>query len=420
MAAKRYALVGTGSRGIGMFGRPLLSDFPGRAELAALCDSNPLRLAAAAAQMGASMPLYTDFREMMRKTNPDGVIVASRDCTHAQYVVAALKAGKRVICEKPLCVSAAQCRRILSAAAGSLGRCLVTHNVRYGAADTRIREIIRSGKIGRVLFVQFDETLDRSHGADYFRRWHRQMANSGGLLVHKASHHFDIMNWWIGSKPEWVSAQGRLAFYGANGPFHHTRCAGCPHAARCDFHADLFRRDADRQLYREAEAADGYLRDGCVFDPGIDIYDQMSALIEYASGVQASYTLTAYSPYESQRTVIEGTKGRLEYSAAYNTGWIAGGHPLPGMESIVGEHLRLYVPGRGIETVPIQRQEGSHGGADPQLRADFFSRPWNAKPTAQMASLEEAVQAVLIGAAANRSIASGRPVKVQSLLGRRA
>jgi predicted dehydrogenase len=61
--------------------------------------------------------------------------------------------------------------------------------------------------------VHFEWVLDTVHGADYFRRWHREKANSGGLLVHKASHHFDLVNWWIGDVPATVYARGALRFY---------------------------------------------------------------------------------------------------------------------------------------------------------------------------------------------------------------
>ncbi len=416
MAAKRYALVGTGSRGLDMFARPLAQDFPQAARLVAMCDPNPIRLEAVGGELPEKVPAFVDFDEMMRAVDPDAVIVATRDCAHAQYVIAALRADKLVICEKPLCTTAEQCRQILAAAAESKGTCLVTHNCRYAAADVTIRSILQSGRIGDPLFVQFDETLDRCHGADYFRRWHRRRANSGGLLVHKASHHFDLLNWWIGVNPRWVSAQGRLSFYGANGPFRHTRCSGCPHADACEFHADLTRHEPYRKLYFQAESADGYFRDGCVFDPEIDIEDQMSVLVRYENGMEVSYTLLAFSPYETQRVIIEGTKGRLEYLSRINTGWVVDSTPLPGIEQITSEEMKLYLPGEGVVEIPIQRAEGGHGGADPQLRSEIFNRDGSAPPTEQMASLAEAVQAVLVGAAANMSIASNEIVDVQQLL----
>src|SRR5699024_12523876 len=66
---------------------------------------------------------------------------------------------------------------------------------RTGRGDTALREIIAAAEIGEVVSVLFEWVLDTSHGADYFRRWHRDKANSGGLFVHKSSHHFDLVNW---------------------------------------------------------------------------------------------------------------------------------------------------------------------------------------------------------------------------------
>jgi predicted dehydrogenase len=414
-----------------MFARPLVQDFPETAELVALCDPNPKRMAAITAELGDAEPVHhTDFGEMLRQADPDAIVVTTRDCHHAEYVIAALRAGKWVFSEKPLCTTARQCRDILAAAAESDGLCLVTHNARYSAAVARARELIGGGRLGHVTNMQYHETLDRCHGADYFRRWHRVKANSGGLLVHKASHHFDVLNFFAGAnpavraapagsaveRPEWVNATGSLRFYGANGPFRGPRCSRCEHADRCDFHVDLTRRDTYRKLYFEAEGEDDYFRDGCVFDESIDIEDQMYVLLRYGSGLEVSYTLTAYCPYESERIVVEGTEGRLEYVQTKSTGWAMGSQHLPGIETIASESLKLYRPDEGIEEISLERGEGGHGGADPQLRRDFFGRDWCETPNEQMASVEEAAQAVLVGAAANESIATGRPVAVQELL----
>jgi predicted dehydrogenase len=416
MAIKTYAVVGTGGRGSGMFALPLAKEFPAAARLAAVCDANPVRAAYCVSRLPRPVPVFTDFAAMMREVNPDGLAIATRDNTHAQYVIAGLKAGKRVYSEKPLCTTAGQCRAILAAAKQSRGQCFVTHNMRYAAAVEQIRDIIRDGTLGTVSFMQFDETLDRCHGADYFRRWHRQFANTGGLLIHKASHHFDILNWWAGARPAEVRAHGQLAFYGKNGSFRGQRCLGCAHARKCPFYADMFTHDVYRNMYRNAEGEDGYIRDGCVFDPAIDICDQMGVLIRYANGIDVSYTLNAFSPYESLRCAIEGSKGRLEYVVNYGTGWTVGGQRLPGVEQHQGETLRLCLPGKGIRELAIRKQKGGHGGADPRLRAEFFGQDWRRKPSEQMASLEEAVQAVLVGVAANSAIATGRTVDVQRLL----
>lgn len=418
MRPKRYLLCGTGGRALGMFGRPLLEDFPETATLAGLLDANPARLRAFAGLLGRpDLPQYDDFARAMAELNPDGVIVCTRDASHADYICRGLAAGKRVVSEKPVCTTAEQCRAILAAQADSSGVGLVTHNVRFDPAYARIREIVADGAVGEILSIDFRETLDRRHGADYFRRWHRHKANSGGLLVHKACHHFDILNWITESKPTWLSAQGATMFYGGSGPFRSERCLGCPHAERCAFYVDLWADERNVRLYREAEGHDGYVRDGCVFDADIDAEDQCSVIYRYESGVQVTFSLTAFAGVESHHMRVQGTRGELEYVVVYDTTWAASHITTPGLESHLGQRLVLSVPGEGTREMEIPEVEGAHAGADPQLRQAFFGRDWDTPPTDPMASLDAAVQAVLVGVAANASIVHGMPVEdVQGVL----
>ena len=417
MTAKRYVLVGTGARGLAMYARPLLADFPDTAALVGLCDHNGLRLEAANQMLGTDLPQFTDVREALAALDPDGVIVCTQDHTHAELIVQALGASKRVYCEKPLCTTAGQCRRIVAAAARSPGEVFVTHNLRYGPVAQKLKELVDGGKIGRLLSLEFGEFLDRSHGADFFRRWHRRKESSGGLLIHKASHHFDTMNWLVGSRPEALTATGGLLFYGRNGDIRGERCLDCAHTSECDFHVDLGADERARALYLETEAEDGYHRDGCVFDPSIDIEDQASVSYLYENGVRVNYSLLAYATYQTMSLVLEGTEGRLEYRAVVDTSFAMGHRAVPGMDEMVGENLCYYHPREGREVLELPRQEGSHGGGDQVLRADLFAQPWDAGGNDRMATLDEAVQAVLIGAAANASIAGGGiPVRVQDLL----
>lgn len=414
---KRYALVGTGFRGMTMFARPIVRDYAAQAELVGVFDTNPKRMDCALEWLRGNVPGFTrdvpkfsDFDKMLSDSKCDCVIVASRDCTHADYVVRALRAGKRVYVEKPLCTTAAQCRAILAAQKETGGVCLTTHNMRYDAACQSIRSIMMQERTGKVRHIQFDETLDRTHGADYFRRWHRNKADSGGLQIHKASHHFDAINWWIGSRPAHVSAQGSLKFYGRCNSYRGPRCSACPHAPSCPMHVDYAKIDIYKKLYFDAESADGYFRDGCVFDPSIDIEDQIHAHIRYENGVEADYSLTAYVPYESLRVAVDGTMGRLEYQSAYSARNIAA------LAEQSAESMRLLMPGYDIMDVPINRNQGDHGGADPMLLKDFLTRDWGLDPLPEMASVQQAAQAVLIGSAINKSLATGQGVDVQELL----
>jgi predicted dehydrogenase len=416
-AVTRYVLAGCGGRGTSMFGVPLAKDYPGSARLVGLFDLNCKRMAASARMIGdCDLPQYNDFDRMLAELDFDAVAIATRDCSHAFYIDKALRAGKIAISEKPLCVSAAQCRQIVKVQKETGGVVLVTHNARYGPAETKIYELLREGAIGEILTISFHELLDRRHGADYFRRWHRNKSNSGGLLIHKASHHFDQLNWWAQGVPQTLSAQGGLRFYGTAGPFHGPRCSACPHAGHCPQYVDMFKSDKAKKLYQECESEDGYVRDGCVFDPGIDIEDYASVHYNYDNGIQVNYSLHAFSPLEGQIIAFEGTQGRLEFTTFIDTRWLAANITVPGSEQILGDSLRLIRPGKGVEQIAIPVVEGGHGGADPQTRDDFFGRKPGDPKAWRMATLEDALQAVLIGCAANESIATGQPVRVQELL----
>jgi predicted dehydrogenase len=413
---KRYVLAGTGGRGIGMFGKPLTTDFSDTAELVGLFDHNSARVTAAQSMLKKTVPGFTDFPAMMAEVDPDCVIVCTKDNTHAQYINAALEAGKRVYSEKPLCTTAEQCKEISAVAAASSGECFVTHNLRYAPSTNLVKDMLVEGRIGKLLSIEFRETLDRNHGADYFRRWHGKKVNSGGLLIHKASHHFDLLNWWADSKPNVVSARGGTIFYGSAGSFRGTNCRTCPHTEACKFYIDLNDDELARQIYISAEGEDNYLRDGCVFDESIDIEDQASVLYNYDSGVRVVYSLIAYAHYEGMLIVLEGTEGRIEYEVMF-TETAIGNSVIPGLHKFSGEHLRCYRIGEGCEEIEIPVVEGAHMGCDTGLQNEFFAQPWSEPRSSRMATLDEAIQAVVIGAAANESIANGgTPIAAQSLL----
>src|SRR5204863_5874960 len=123
---------------------------------------------------------------------------------------------------------------------------------RYTPAVTKVYELLRNGVVGTPTAVDFAWVLDTSHGADYFRRWHREKDKSGGLLIHKATHHFDLINWWLGSWPKTVFAMGELKFYGrknaaARGEkYNYTRYTGEKAAVKDPFALDLLESTGEK------------------------------------------------------------------------------------------------------------------------------------------------------------------------------
>jgi predicted dehydrogenase len=405
---KRYALVGTGSRGLGMFALPLTSEeLADVATLVGVYDSNPLRAAVVAAKAGG-VKRFESFDEMLRAGRPDTVIVCTKDGAHHEYIVRALEAGCDVVSEKPMTIDAPRCRQILEAERRTGRKVNVIFNFRCDSMAERVKELVSRGDIGTVLAAEFAEMLDTSHGADYFRRWHGRLENSGGLLIHKATHHFDIVNWWLGEDPVTVCANGSRRYYGDDRRPHGERCSTCAHASGCELYVDLRADPAMVELYLDTESADGYWRDRCVFDPGIDIMDSMSLSVRYSGGALLTYSLVAHSPWEGWRIALSGTEGRLEAEQ-----FSSGPRARAGLDEI-----RVFDRRGNLATHRVAPASGSHGGADERLRRRIF-RGDLPDPLGQLAGSRAGAMSLLIGAAANRSIATGKPVDVPELLGLR-
>ena len=395
-----------------MFAKPMVDQFKETASLVGLMDINIKRAEAANKILKTNLPVYNDFNKAMKELKIDTVLVATRDSQHVEYIIKSLKAGKDVVTEKPLCIDAAQCKKILKTQKETKKKVYVTHNYRYQPCMMLIKKMLKEGVIGDILFIDFHEKLDRLHGADYFRRWHRVKKNSGGLMIHKSCHCFDLMNWFVDSEPVEVVATGDLVVYGKNGKFRSKRCRGCAHQSKCEFYVDMFPENSEaNDLYLNAESEDKYYRDACVYDKEIDIEDIANVLYYYKNGVRVDFSLMAFTTYEGIDIIIEGRKGRLEYSVIHDNSWMAGKVTVHGLASSLGEKLVLYTS-EGVKNMEIPKAEGTHGGSDPLLRKDIFIERI---PNSPLATLEEGINAVLVGDAANKSIKTGKPVKIKDL-----
>ena len=421
---KRYAIVGTGSRA-GMFIQAIAQTYADRAQLVALCDLSHRRMNWYNAQLPAPLPTYDadDFPRMLAETQPNTVIVTTVDAWHHQYIVAALEAGCHVISEKPLTTSLDKLNAIFAALERSGKSLRVTFNYRYAPAFTRFRQLLRDGAVGRPLAVDFSWLLDTSHGADYFRRWHREKVNSGGLLVHKATHHFDLVNWWLDAVPQQVFALGDLLFYGADNAaargehYDYTRYTGQPSAANDPFALDLTAKPAFRGLYLDAEAETGYIRDRNVFGAPITAEDTMTVTARYSNGALLSYCLVAYAPWEGLRVAITGTRGRLELDIHENVTHLqaadaAASASKGAFKQVQMRHYPMFGEGR---EVAVPAGEGGHGGADPLMLAELFALDAPPDPLRRAATHLDGAASILVGIAANMSIETGQLVDVREL-----
>ncbi|KAF4782828.1 oxidoreductase [Colletotrichum scovillei] len=400
---KRYAIVGTGGRS-GFFYTAIAKDYSSTSVIVGLCDTNQTRMNYANSKLKelghGEVPTYiaANFDQMIKDTKPDEVIVTTMDRTHNIYIVRAMELGCNVVTEKPMTIDAPRCREIFSAVERTGQKVRVTFNYRYAPHNTKIFEIIKSGAIGKVTSVHFEWMLNENHGADYFRRWHRDKRNSGGLLVHKSTHHFDLVNFWLQTRPQTVYAQGDLKFYGrenaeARGVTKfYTRAHGSEAAKDDPFALQL---DQNPQLKAIIE-------------------DTMNLLIRYRNGAVMTYSLTAYAPWEGFRVNFNGTGGRLEVEVVEKSYVNSGGSQA--LEGAIEKRTMLLRPLFGPpQEIDLGEAKGAHGGGDLVLLADLFGEPVSDEYM-RAASHIDGAASILTGIAANRSLATGQAVNVDDIL----
>jgi len=469
---RRYAVVGLGHRA-GMYVDAILGDHSDVAELVAWCDANPTRMAyydnlvGQAQGLGgpAGLPTYgpAELEKMIAEQKVDSVIITTPDFTHAELVARAQAAGADVVVEKPLTTTAQGIQTIVKSVEDTGRDVIMTFNYRYSPRNSTLREVIQSGMIGEVTSIHFEWVLDTVHGADYFRRWHREADKSGTLLIHKAAHHFDLVNYWLNDYPVRVYASAGLKFYGAENaaargmgerPVRGTGLEGT--AFEKDPWAFDLRKDRRlEELYLKAEHHDGYLRDKDVFNEEagpISIFDNMAVLVDYARGATLTYSLNAHAPWEGYTVYVNGTKGRAELTVIERGAVIidADGNvvldPSANPEGVKahlvassskftpeqlaqierdrehpvrpeGERLVVQNHWQTAREWPIPVGSGGHGGGDAILLAEIFRGDLRVgdDPLGRAAGYLDGVRAVAVGIAANESIRTGQAVTISDL-----
>ena len=404
-APKRYALVGTGHRGTGMWGKDLVTKYSGELKFVGLCDTNHKRVLVGKELIGADCPTFTNLDEMLEKAKPEILMVTTVDSSHHEQIVRALSKGIDVITEQPMVTEAAQAQAIMDAEKRYNRKITVAFNYRYSPKHQKMKEILDSGEIGKITSVDFSWYLDVRHGADYFRRWHRLKSKGGSLWVHKATHHFDLVNWWISGDPVEVTAYGALNVYGKNGPFRGKNCRSCEYKTKCPFYWDITKNERLVKLYPNCEDVDGYYRDGCVFREDCDIYDTMSAIVKYNNGVNMTYSLNAHEPFEGYRIAFNGTKGRMEVRDYERQSWESEHRTDVSVSVNFGERRQVEIP----------VVSGGHAGGDDRLRdAIFKNAPM--PDVLKLPGSRAGTMSCLTGIAARTSIEQNRPVKIAELI----
>lgn len=403
---KKVVLVGASMRATAFVG-VLRKHFADDYTIIGIMDKDPGKMKGFSEVYKLDVPHYTDFDRMCEELAPDMVIVTTVDATHEEFIIKALDRKIACVSEKPLCINPEQCRAILAAQARNPEVFAVTsHNARYLPMTLKMKELIDTGVIGKVMRMEYAEMLDRKHGTSYFRRWNSRRKYSNGLQLHKSCHHFDKMNFLLSSHAVEVLADGTLTAYGNAVPhkYEGVNCHTCQYAKECsdfsDYNKDVFQSDM-------------YTPDMCIYSPEIDIEDNYAASIRFANGVMCSYSLCAHAQYEGEIIVVEGETGRLEARHTYYREVVTDDKDVHDDNLVYTSTLRLFrFRQPGFEEIEFAEGKGGHGGADLGVFSDIFSNP----PSPAAPTLMDGVQAVLTGCALVESMKTGRKCKVQELL----
>ena len=240
-------------------------------------------------------------------------------------------------------------------------------------------------------------------------------------MVHKATHHFDLVNWWLSSVPTTVFALGHRRFYTPKtadrlGLTNRSeRCHNCPAAGKCTFKLDLAGNENLKKLYLDNEQYDGYFRDQCVFSDKIDIEDSMNVVVAYGNGVKMSYSLNAFCGWEGYTIAFNGTLGRLEHTCQEKV-YINADGTVPGALRKEGTHIRIFPQRRPAYEVELWTGVGGHGGGDDPLLDDLFATHPPADRYLRAADHRSGAWSILTGIAANKSMASAGAIRIADLV----
>ncbi|MGD9880575.1 MAG: Gfo/Idh/MocA family oxidoreductase [Reyranella sp.] len=375
----RCAVIGLGNRGLAL--AALAQSFAG-VQIAWVVDRSEERIAESVKLFGNHVRGTTDVSEPLADSGIDIVFVTVPDHLHRSIAEPAFRAGKHVFLEKPLATNAADARAILAAWQES-GRILqLGYVLRQAPFYEAIRAAVRAGVLGPVRIASLSEQLDVRHGASFMRRWHAQSSQSGGLMVHKASHDLDIICWLLETRPSTVSSFGGLDVF--VGPPPAPFCSQCDRRPICPY--------VDTGLHERrtpAEAADpsAYGLDLCVFRTDKDIVDNQVVSFVLDNGVRGTFYLAMQGPRRGERRIaLIGDDARLD--GVFEVGRFTIAFTDPEREPLV-----WAIKGRG---------RGGHGGGDRITMIEFLNACAGRAP-APVVDAQEAIRGLIFALAAERA-----------------
>lgn len=449
----RLALIGCGERGRRTYGAYALAH-PERVRVVACAESDPAKRERFATEHGIGPDdAHLDWRALFENPRPafEAVVVATPDREHVEPAVAALQYGRDVLLEKPIAPTIDGVMAVREAARRSSGSVTVSHVLRYTPFFSTLHQLVVEGSIGDLVGIDHAENIGYWHFAhSYVRGNWRNEATASPMLLAKACHDLDLLRWFAGAPCRRVHSTGGLRhFRSENVPSGApARCLdGCPHAETCPFYAPRFYierlaltdgppvsaiSDDTSATGRELALREGpYGR--CVYRCDNDVADHQVATLQFANGVTASLTVSAFTPDNTRTIKLMGTRGELrgrldtgaielrrflpEAGASAVADW---SHDAVGRSALAGDQVEHVAVTAIDDPFGANDADGSfegHDGGDVALISAFVAHAMarrRGEPRGDLlTSLEESVESHVIAFAAERSRREGRVIKVE-------
>ncbi len=196
-------------------------------ELAGLCDIRKDALDRGLERSGGSGATFNDWRVMVEDLSPDLIVICTPNHLHADMSVGASQAGCHVLCEKPMATTVADCERMIKAAAQAERRLLIGMQRRYAPVYREAFRLVQEGAVGDVKFMNLVEYrgdwAKKSKDPEEDRRinWRYRQDLSGGTMLEKSTHFFDVFSWFAGGNATQVSGTGGLNVYSHRDTLDH-------------------------------------------------------------------------------------------------------------------------------------------------------------------------------------------------------
>lgn len=347
----------------------------------------------------------------------DVAVIATMDKLHYDPVMKAISLGYDLLLEKPVAPTAKECADIANAAKAEGTKILVCHVLRYSPLFKHMKEMIDEGIIGNVVSIHHDECVGYEHYSHSFIRgnWGNSKESSF-MLLQKACHDIDIMQWLAGSPIKYTQSFGRLGYYTReNAPEGSTEYCidGCPHAETCPYYAPKvyakdhpaqWRRHAFRGKYTTEEEIEEALRTTqygkCVFKCNNDVVDRQVVNLEFENGAVASFNMTGPNGGGRHMKVM-GTKGELYGTPADDT--------IQHYNYLTQERIEIHPS----EIFRAETINGGHGGGDQGIVDSFYEYLTDTYKGPSLSEIDISIENHLAVFAAEQSRLENRVIDVE-------